>query len=127
MTATITYSLSADFEDGPSVLKTATIAAGAYDYVEETVPADDEKIVQVQPGEIEDFLIFMMVSDNYTDLTFTVDAGSPVVFDGPVVLVGAGAAALLGATCAEITFTNADTKRAANIMVFVARVAEEAP
>jgi hypothetical protein len=125
MSYSIVYSLSADVEDGPTILKTSTITAEAYDVVDVVAPAAGTAIVDIHPGDTGDVNLFLMYSDNYTSLTYTIDGGSAITLDGPLVLVGAGAVALFGATCNTFTFTNAGVVRDANIKIFVGRLAED--
>lgn len=120
----ILYSLGAEIEDGASILKTATISATAYDLVSTTVAAEGTETVDVQPGAIGDMVIFMMTSDNYTSITYAIDGGPPMTLDGPLVLIGTGATALIGATCATCAIINGGTVQDANIQIFTARIAE---
>lgn len=118
----IPYSLAASVVGGQSVTVTDEISVGAHDVFRATVPKDGGTVELDPTAEAIGTITFVsIVSDNYASLAFQVGEGDPIVFDGPLVLIGAGQVALLGAALTSITFTNTDTESDANIDVCVGR------
>lgn len=125
MTDTITYNVSMAVTGGPSVIAPAgTIEAEAWDLIEVTIEDSTGPItVDVQPGAIADMQGIIIMSDNYTGISFTVDSEmNTFVLDGPLMLIGYGNIGMLGSTLLQLNFTNADTNDAA-ITILVARQA----
>lgn len=105
---------------GPDFRVTDEISVGAHDVFRATVPKGGGTIILDTAAETIGTVTFVsIVSDNYTNLAFQVGEGDSIVFDGPLVLVGAGQVALLGAALASITFTNTDTESDANVEVCI--------
>ena len=105
MPKTITYNFTANVSGGPSITASNTIDVEAYDHIEVTVPPSTPTTVNVQPGS--GGLLLIITASTYSSVTYTVDSSSTVVtLDGPHILVGAGAIALLGATQNDLVFTN---------------------
>lgn len=124
----VSYSVGAEVEDGPTILSATVLEeATAYGYIEAEVPKEDGRVVEVHSGDAGDVLLFFMYADHYDGLSYTVDGGGSIDFDGPLMLVGAGCVVLLGATCNELTFTNASVTYDSLVKIFVARVADEEP
>lgn len=122
----VVYSLGAEIEDGPTILNTDTIEnLTAYEYLEFTVDAEGTATVDVQPGDSGDVAVFFMYSNYYDSLSYTVDGGSSISFDGPLVLVGTGPVKLLGSTCKVFVFTNGSTTYDSLVRIFAARTAED--
>lgn len=123
----VTYTIQAEVEEGPTIQNTAKLTTPTGSgYIDVTVAAGASRIVEVQPGDSGDVILFFMYADHYDTLSYTVDGGGSKTFDGPLVLVGAGCVKLLGTTCNEITFTNGSEVNA-RIRILTARVADEAP
>lgn len=124
----VTYVQQVEVEDGPTIANTdrLTTPTGT-GFIDATVEAGESRIIEVQPGDSGDVVLFFMYSDNYDTLSYTVDGGGSVDFDGPLMLIGAGPVKLLGATCKEFTFTNGSATLDSRIRILHARVADEAP
>lgn len=123
----VTYVQQVEIEDGPSISNTAKLTTPTgTGYIDVTVAAGASRIVEVQPGDSGDVVVFFMYADLYDTLTYTVDGGGSIDFDGPLLLVGAGCVKLLGSTCNEITFANG-SEEDIRIRILTARVADEAP
>ena len=105
MPNTITYSFTANVSGGPSLTESASLDVEAYDQIEVTVPAGGSTTVDVQPGDGGQLLV--ITASDYGNITYTVDSSSTIrELDGPHILVGSGAVALLGATQNSIQFSN---------------------
>lgn len=94
---------------------THTIEAEAYDRIEVVVPAGDDRTVQVQPGGAGQVSLLLVTAAEYPNdgagtnlLVYTVDGGSSIDLDAPLLLVGAAAVGLLG-DVNTIVFTNNHT------------------
>ena len=110
MAETIKYSFSIQVAGGPKAADADSIEVEAYDMLEVEVPDSGTSggvaTVNVQPGDSG--VKFLQISaDSYEDLTYEVDGGSSQTLDGPLLLIGEGAVALLGATQKQFVFTNA--------------------
>lgn len=118
----IDYTLNVRVDEGPQLQKIDAIEVGAYEVFKCTCPKDSGTVeLDLQSGLAGDVSFFAAYSDNYTSLTFTIDGGSAITFNGPIMLIGAGAVAQLGATLLAIEFTNAGAVSVANIVVYVGR------
>jgi hypothetical protein len=91
---------------------THSIEAEAYDRIDIVVPAGDNRTVEVQPGGTGQVQLLLITAAEYPNdgagtnlLVYTVDGGSSIDLDAPLLLVGAGAVGLLG-DVNEIVFTN---------------------
>lgn len=125
--ALISYSMSMVVTDGPVESASGQVTTEAFDKVDEVLVEHGSAPVEVnvQPSGEGEVKAIMITSDNYADLTFTVDEGIvPVVLDKPLLLVG-GLIGLLGATQKVFTFINAGTSLDANVTILVARNAIE--
>lgn len=121
MSETIKYSFSIQVAGGPKVAEADTIEVEAYDMLEVEVPDSGTSggvaTVNVQPGD-SGVKFLQITADSYEDLTYEVDGGSSQTLDGPLLLIGEGAVALLGATQKQFEFTNAGaTAIVVNILV----------
>jgi hypothetical protein len=73
--------------------------------------------VNVQPGD-SGVKFLQVTAGSYEDLTYKVDGGTQRTLDAPLLLIGGGAVALLGATQKQFEFTNAGaTAVTVNILV----------
>ncbi len=106
MPITINCTLKADVVGGNSTAATHQITPEAYDVLAVDVTAGGTETVEVQPGAAGQVQLLLITSDYYgTDQTYEVDgSGTSIALDAPLLLVGTGAAGLLGAIN-EIAFT----------------------
>ena len=122
MSEIISYSFSIQVSGGPKVADAGQIEVQAYDMLVVEVPDSGTSggvaIVNVQPGDTVKFL--QVTAGSYGDLTYTVDGGAGQTLDAPLLLIGAGAVALLGATQKQFEFTNAGTT-AVTVHILVGR------
>lgn len=127
MTDVVTYRMELSVEDGPSLTPNDHFDSEAYEKAEVEIPENSvPTTVNVQPSLLTELQAIMIKADVYEDLTYTVDEGvTPQTLDGPLMLVGPGNIALLGATVNDITFINANATTARNVTILVARTAIE--
>jgi hypothetical protein len=118
----VSYTVSVRVDNGPSLVRSGTVEVAAYDVVKATAAKNSGTVeVVIQPESDGGAAFVVMYADNYTDLSYTVDGGGSIVMEAPVMMIGAGAVSLLGATQLVLLFTNADTLADANIVVYVGR------
>lgn len=118
----IDYTLSVRAEGGPYMQKTGTNEVQAMTVIKTTVPKNSgTSSVAIQPITINGASFITMYSDNYTSLTYTVDGGASHVLNAPMMLIGSGAVAFLGATQYVLLFTNAGAVSDANVEIFIGR------
>jgi hypothetical protein len=112
---------------GPTVSTDNHFEAEAYEKIEADIPKDSvATTVEVQPGALTQLQAIIITAERYEKLTFTVDEEVTVhTLDGPLMLVGAGNIAMLGATLGNLVFTNTDTEDANMVTILVARTAIE--
>lgn len=118
MSESISYSVAARVSAGPVITASGEIEADAYDKLEVTIAANTTSAVKVAPGKWTSVL-FLALKPKQADklLTYKV-GGADIAVDGPHVLVGAGAVALLGTGTADLSFTNgAGTDATVDILV----------
>jgi hypothetical protein len=98
----------------------------AVDSIHVTIPKNSVATeVNLQPEDCEVSFI-AITAGSYDDLTYTVDEVVTVrTLDGPLVLMGAGVAALLGDPLATLTFTNANITTDNTVDIVVGRNAIE--
>lgn len=129
MSETISYSFSIQVAGGPKVAGADQIEVQAYDMLEVEIPDSGTSggvaTVNVQPGDTG-VKFLQVTAENYGDLTYTVDGGAQQTLDAPLLLIGAGAVALLGATQKQFEFTNAGTA-AVTVNILVGRDAVVPP
>lgn len=119
----IDYSLRVAVDGGPTLTKTDTLEVGAVDVIKGTAAkSGGTASLDVQPEDIAGIEFVCIESSNYENLALVVDGDeSALTVDGPIMLIGAGAVALLQATQLHFVFTNSDTVAAANIRITVGR------
>lgn len=125
MSPKISYSFTANVSDGPSLTASGSMDVEAYSEIEVTVPAGGSVDVDVQPGSGGQMMV--ITGSDYTNLTYEVDgSGTSVTLDGPHVLIGSGAVALLGGTQNSIAFSNGGAEDA-TVHILVGRDATPSP
>jgi hypothetical protein len=121
MAEKLKWSFSAQVAGGPTLAGTGDIAdVDAYVKLNVIVPANGNQDVEVLTGTggaVE--LLVISPAKPSAKLTYEVD-GDDVPLDGPVVLIGAGAASLLADTIGTLKFKNGTAEDAA-ISILAAR------
>ena len=119
----IDYSLRVAVDGGPTLLKTGTVEVGAVDVIKGTAAkSGGTASLDVQPEAITGIEFVCIESTNYEDLLLSVDGDeTALVVDGPIMLIGAGAVAMLQATQLHFVFTNRDSVAAADIRITIGR------
>lgn len=103
----VNWSYAARIVGGPTVAASGVMNVEAYLKLTVTVPAGGSLDVEVLPGGGGSAqLLVINPATPSPDLTYTVGA-EQVVLDGPHVLIGAGAVALLASTIGTLEFANA--------------------
>ena len=127
MTDVLTWGMSMAVAGGPALTASDHSDVEGYDKIEAEIPENSvATTLNVQPSLLTELKALIILADIYEDLTYTVDEGIvPMTLDGPLMLIGAGNIALLGATVNDIIFTNANATTARNITILVARDAIE--
>lgn len=128
MTDVVSYSAVLSTISGTSLVSfSGEFDADAYDKIEAVIPHSSvETTVNVQPGGLTELQAMLIMSDNYGNLTFEVDAYEVTyTLNGPMLLVGSGNIGMLGATCNDLLFTNAHGSIDRNVTILVARTAIE--
>jgi len=112
MPETINWSVTFDSVLGPKIREAGSQVVGAYDKLSIQLAGNASDVeVDVQPsataGDVE---LFVLRASSYTsDVTFSADAGATdFTLNGPVVLIGSGAVALLAAAPQTLRFSNPD-------------------
>lgn len=128
MTDTINYTMEMIITGGPTVSADNHFEAEGYEKIEANIPKGSVvTTVEVQPGALTQLQALIITAERYTDLSFTVDeAVTEHTLDGPLMLIGPGNIAMIGATLNNLVFTNADTEDANLVTILVARTAIEA-
>ena len=109
MSESISYSVAARVNAGPVLTASGAIEAEAYDKIEVTIPANTTTALTVNVAPVKwSSVMFLAVKPKQADKQLTYDVGgTDIAVDGPHVLVGAGAVALLGTGNAALKFKNA--------------------
>lgn len=100
---------------GPKKTVAQTISVEAYDKIGITVDAatpggPSTKTVEVQPGGAGQVQFLLITASSYTTpLTYTIDGGTSITLDAPLLLAGAGAVSALAATQQTFVFSNSDS------------------
>lgn len=128
MTDTTTYELGLSIAGGPSISADNHFEAEGYEKIEASIPGGSvATTVNVQPSLLTQLKAIMIIAESYEDLTFTVDEEAVTkTLDGPLVLIGPGNIAMLGATVNSLIFTNAHATIANMVTILVVRTAIEA-
>lgn len=126
MAETINWSVTFDVVLGPTISESGNKVVAAYDKVSIQLAGHAVDVdVDVQPstvdGQVE--LLVLRASSYDAGVTISADAGTTTfTVDGPVVLIGSGAVALLAKSPQTLRFSNPDDD-AVDIDVIVARQA----
>lgn len=110
MPETINWSVTFDAVLGPRVAESGSKEVAAYDKLSVQLAGNASEVdVEVQPsaaaGDVE--LLVMRASSYDPPVTYSADAGTTdFPLDGPVVLIGTGAVALLAAVPQTLRFDN---------------------
>jgi hypothetical protein len=106
MAERLKWSYAARADGGPSVSGAGTVEVDAYVKASVTVPAGATQAVEILPGSGAPLrLLVIAPSVPSADLTYAA-GGADIALDGPHVLVGAGAVALLADPVGTLSFTN---------------------
>ena len=121
---TLSWTLSAEVQNGPKIAAAQTLAIESYDKTEVTIPATTPTAVNI-PGAVQ---FLAILADRYgADLTYKVSGGpTSVELDAPQILAGAGAVGLLGTGPTTLTFTNTldhPSTKPVNVQILVGRKA----
>ncbi len=127
MTDVLTWGMNMAVAGGPSLVASDHSDVEGYDKIEAEIPKSSvPTTLNVQPSLLTELKALIILADVYEDLTYTVDEGvTPNILDGPLMLIGPGNIALLGATVNDLIFTNANATIARNVTILVARDAIE--
>lgn len=106
MSETINWSFKAQIASGPTQTLSGKITADAYDKLECAITAGATATLKVQPSNGAKFILIS--ASKYENLTYKVDGGAAVTLDGPLVLIGSGAAKLLSANQQSFEFKSTD-------------------
>lgn len=124
MPKTITWKMQTSIGGGPSFSSSQVFPIEAYDEIEVELANDNvEKKVEIQPGGAGQVRFLQISATAYgADLSYKVNAtGNPShPLDGPLLLAGDGAVALLDAAPKSLFFTN-DLGAPATVHVLVGR------
>ncbi len=117
--------MSLAVDGGPALSGHNQLEAEAYEKIEAVIPKNSVvTTVKVQPSVLSKLKAIIIISDNYNDLTFTVDSGvTEFTLSAPLLLVGPGLIGMLGETVNDLKFTNANATTDANVTILVARTA----
>jgi hypothetical protein len=123
MTSKIDWAMNLQVSGGPKFIMSDILIVQAYDMIEVTIPKGDNKIVNLQPNEI-DHVVFLLIKaadkSMYSDLNYQPEgAAKSLALNAPVMLFGS--AITLLASAAKITFSNTSTSNDAVISILVGR------
>lgn len=121
MSERLKWSFSTQVTGGPTLASSGEMAdVDAYVKLNVLIPANGSQDVEVLTGTGAAVkLLLISPAQPSKDLTYEVDT-KDVPLDGPVVLIGGGAASLLSATIGTLKFKNATTQDA-TISILAAR------
>lgn len=109
----INWSFSVDVTLGPKLTGSDSLTVGAYDKASIAIAAGAADVdVQVQPANVAGKVqVLVLRAETYDpDLTISADGGATSFpLDGPLVLLGAGAVALLADAPQTLRFSNGTT------------------
>jgi hypothetical protein len=120
MTEKINWSLQVRVAHGPQIAATGVVDVEAYDKVSVEIAAGESQQVDLVPAGTERVALVLIVPATPSpDLSYEID-GTAIALDGAHAFFGAGAARLLGADPASLTFTN-DTADPARLDILLGR------
>jgi hypothetical protein len=114
----IAWSMSARVDGGPQISINEILEVEAYEKVNVILPGQKKTTIEVQQSEGLARLI-LIAPDKYEKLHFSVDGGSPIALDHPIMLVGEGAVNLLGKKQNVLEFNNENPDNV-SVMMLVA-------
>ncbi len=123
MSENILLAVKVGVANGPTLTITQTIAIDAYDKIDVAVPDGTSDLdVELQPNATDKVRFVLVSSDLYDEnLTYKVNDGTDErILDGPYLLSGTGAVALLDAAPAKLVVSNSSGKTA-NVRVLIGR------
>lgn len=115
MSVKVGWTMSVQVTDGPKLPAAGKFEVDAYDVIRVEVPAGAKGMeVEIQPGAMSAVQLLMLHASKFTtDLSYSVNAAIGTAadrfsLDGPHLLVGSGAMAMLGASPRSLFFYNGD-------------------
>jgi hypothetical protein len=120
MSERINWSYKVQAVGGPTLAGSGSASTDSYEKFTITVPtpAGTAVVVDVSAGASAQFLL--LTSSTYENVTYKVGGGAARTLNGPILLVGSGAVALIGGTLNQFTFTNNGTTNV-TIGLFIGR------
>jgi hypothetical protein len=118
----INWTLNVQVVGGPKMAASETVTVDAYDKIQVTVDAGEDKAVEVQPGG-DDRVQFLLINSNQSDDKLTYKVGTAtedIKLDAPQLFIGDGAVGLLGEAPGKLSFSNG-LSEAASIEILVGR------
>jgi hypothetical protein len=115
----INYAVNVQVTGGPKLAVTRSLVVDAYDVIDLSIKKNSAASVEVEPGVAGRVRLVLITADTYDNLTYE-SAGKDHALDGPALLVGAGAVALLDPK-GTVKFTNKHATEPRTIHVFVGR------
>jgi hypothetical protein len=112
MAEQIDWAFSLKVAAGPSLSGTGKSAVEIYDKTSETIPAGESADIEILPAASDELALVAITADQYGadpgPITYQQDDAdtTPITLDGPVTLIGAGAAAMFPKELSTLTFTN---------------------
>ena len=126
MSEKINWTLNVQVIGGPKLSASNTMTVDAYDKIQVAIEAGEtDKKVEVQPGGAGHVQFLLILSDPYDELlTYKVNdsGGTAVKLDGPHLLIGKGAVALLSSAPSSFFFSNGLSKNA-SVEILIGREA----
>jgi len=121
ITDVVTYELSLSSSEGPELSAADHFDSEAVEKIEVVAPKNSVPI-NVNVALMGITSLFITASDYSGDLSFSVnELGAPITLNGPLMLIGEGALALLAIGITDLVFTNADATVDANVTIMVTR------
>ena len=128
MASSLNYMIKAAIGGGPALVVQDKFDTESFIYTQVTLPNGVSTDIAVGAGAATEIQMICIAVDAYKDaadafaVTMAVGDGGAAAFtlEGPMALIGAGAAALLGDTIDTLTFAN-DTGADRTVTILVAR------
>ena len=116
----INYAVNVQVTGGPKLAATQSLSVDAYDMIDLSIKKASTADVEIEPGVAGRVKLVLITADLYDTLSYEAD-GKAHALDGPALLVGGGAVALLQAKLGSLKFTNKHATEPRTIHVFVGR------